>query len=68
MLTRRCGMCWRRRCGDERLAEELARRDAWIEELSAELAVLQRLVLGRLCSAASWSSRAACWRRSEGGV
>jgi transposase len=32
---------------NERLREELARRDAEIERLSAELAVLQRMVFGR---------------------
>jgi transposase len=32
---------------NERLQEELARRDAEIERLSAELAVLQRMVFGR---------------------
>ena len=32
---------------NERLREELARRDAEIERLSAELAVLQRMVSGR---------------------
>jgi transposase len=35
------------RAENARLQEELARRDARIEQLSAELAVLQRLVFGR---------------------
>lgn len=46
------------------LREELARRDARIEELSAELAVLKRLVLGRSPSGCGRTRRAAARMRA----
>ncbi len=52
------------RAENARLREELARRDARIEQLSAELAVLQRLVFGRSSERAR---PAAAGRDDDGG-